>query len=158
MKKTINKIAAILLLLAGGCAGPAPSHEVRNTSAEPGKANSAQQDAGKWTTIQDADRRYSISFRPRPATIEPGISFALDVRVVQVSDGEPIDENTRLTVDAAMPEHRHGMNVQPQITRVARGTYEVKGMLMHMPGHWELYFDLADGPVTTRATIPMELE
>ena len=31
-------------------------------------------------------------------------------------------------------------------------------MLLHMPGRWELYFDVGEGALTERAQIEVELE
>ena len=60
--------------------------------------------------------------------------------------------------DAAMPQHGHGMNVAPTVKQVAPGTYRVDGMLFHMPGYWELYFDLSREGVMERAQGAVTLE
>jgi hypothetical protein len=44
-----------------------------------------------------------------------------------------------------MPHHGHGMNVRPVIRESSSGCWSVDPMLLHMPGRWELCFDLA-GP------------
>ena len=36
------------------------------------------------------------------------------------------------------------------------GSYQVDGLLLHMPGYWEVYFDLTTGPVTERAQVAVE--
>ncbi|MEM7166527.1 MAG: hypothetical protein AAF581_13760 [Planctomycetota bacterium] len=63
-----------------------------------------------------------------------------------------------LSVDAAMPHHHHGMNQQPRLRRSRDGSYTADGMLFHMPGDWEIYFDVTDGAVTERAQISVEIE
>jgi hypothetical protein len=62
----------------------------------------------------------------------------------------------RLEVDAAMPDHRHGLNARPQVSGNARDGFQVEGLLLHMPGYWEIYFDLTEGPVTERAQAAVE--
>ena len=63
----------------------------------------------------------------------------------------PVD--VRLRVDAAMPDHRHGMNTEAVVTSTGAGRFVVDGLLLHMPGRWELYFDVTDGAVTERAQL-----
>jgi hypothetical protein len=41
-----------------------------------------------------------------------------------------------------MPEHRHGMNYRPSVTRRGDGRFTASGLLLHMPGRWEFSFDL----------------
>jgi sugar lactone lactonase YvrE len=70
-----------------------------------------------------------------------GEPFTMRVRAFG-PDGKPL-EGHALGVDCTMPHHGHGMNVQPVITRTAPGCWTVDPMLLHMPGRWELCFDLA---------------
>ena len=67
-------------------------------------------------------------------------------------------EDISLTVDAAMPEHGHGMNRVPKIARADDGHFVVEGLLFHMTGRWELYFDITRGAVTERAQCEVELK
>jgi hypothetical protein len=41
-----------------------------------------------------------------------------------------------------MPEHRHGMNYQTSVVPHGDGGYRAEGLLFHMPGRWELVFEL----------------
>lgn len=87
-------------------------------------------------------------------------SFNLHVQVYEVRDEIirfPL-RNVSLSVDAGMPEHMHGMNVQPKITQMKDGSFLVEGMLFHMPGRWELYFDITRNGVTERAQTEINLE
>jgi hypothetical protein len=70
-----------------------------------------------------------------------GEPFAMQVRAFG-PDGTPLADHT-LGVDCTMPHHGHGMNVRPVITQTAPGCWSVDPMLLHMPGRWELCFDLA---------------
>jgi hypothetical protein len=88
--------------------------------------------------------------------IEP---FDLEVRVRDGRDrATPVDD-VELVVDGRMPEHRHGMNVEPLVTRRDDGSFHVEGMVFHMPGDWEIHLDVVtpDG-VVERAQIEVTLE
>lgn len=50
-----------------------------------------------------------------------------------------------LRVDATMPEHRHGMNYRPSVAAQPDGRWRAEGLLWHMPGRWELRFDVEHG-------------
>lgn len=101
--------------------------------------------------VESAIGNYAVYYRlPEPLPLnEP---FALEAWV------EPALDDAQLIVDAGMPHHHHGMNQQPTIARLADGSFAVDGMLFHMPGYWEIYFDVTRGPVTERAQISVELE
>ena len=74
------------------------------------------------------------------------------------SAGRVVSSTTEVFVDAAMPSHGHGMNTRPRVQRNADGTHTARGLLFHMAGHWELYFDITAGDVTERAQFGLELE
>ena len=48
----------------------------------------------------------------------------------------------RVVLDAHMPEHRHGMNYRTKVTPRGAGRYSSEGWLFHMPGRWEVRFEL----------------
>ena len=60
--------------------------------------------------------------------------FAIEL-VVCVTDGAKID---RVTVDAVMPLHRHGMNYKPIIQNKGNSRYRAQALLFHMPGRWQI--------------------
>ncbi len=85
-------------------------------------------------------REAVVLFQPRPGPIKVGELFALDV-VVCSKHGEA----RALAVDATMPEHKHGMNYKPVVKRGAAGAagaFAVTGFMFHMPGRWQLVFDV----------------
>ena len=57
-----------------------------------------------------------------------------------------------------MPEHGHGMNRVPKVAPRPDGGFHAEGLLFHMPGRWELYFDVTQGAVTERAQTDVFLE
>jgi NHL repeat len=84
--------------------------------------------------------------------------FTLTAEVEEGCDPPRRPAAPRVRVDGGMPAHRHGMNTDPVVTPLGGGRYEVKGLLLHMLGHWELYFDLTDAGVTERAQLDVVLE
>ena len=69
--------------------------------------------------------------------IAVGRHFALELQVCP--------EDTRLVrVDATMPEHRHGMNYRPSLAALGGGRWRAEGLMFHMPGRWQLRFDVVD--------------
>ena len=101
-------------------------------------------DLGHGTGIVVFSDRYMLALRPDPIRIEVGEPFALLMNVCTKA-GEPAE---LVRVGASMPEHKHGMNYAPTIKAMGNGRYRVEGMLFHMPGNWEVEFDVrpADNP------------
>ena len=105
--------------------------------------------------LQTNDRNYEVSWSSNPSPIPVNDFFTLEVEVRR--DGELLTDG-ELSVDAAMPHHNHGMNHVPLIERTGPGRWHVEDMLFHMPGYWELYFDVRDRGVTHRAQEPLEVD
>jgi hypothetical protein len=100
---------------------------------------------------------YRVIYRSSPDPIPRGEEFALEVWVFGAHAADHPLTDVALTVDAGMPEHQHGMNRRPVIRSLDGGKFEVQGLLFHMPGRWELYFDVTRGAVTERAQVSLEL-
>ena len=97
--------------------------------------------------------RYRISFRTLPEPIPLNQPFTLRFQVSPTGPGPRSVE-----VDARMPAHGHGMNRVAKVARLPDGAFEASGLVFHMPGHWELYVDIAEGGRTERAQIDVELK
>jgi hypothetical protein len=69
-------------------------------------------------------------------------TFSIDVKVLDGATRSVPQTNVELEVDGRMPHHRHGMNRVPRVRSLGNGEFRVDGMLFHMPGRWELYFDV----------------
>lgn len=98
-----------------------------------------------WVVFSD---HYMLAFRPDPLRIELGEPFALVLNVCTKS-GEPAE---LVAVDAQMPEHRHTMNYRASIVAGQEGRYRAEGLVFHMPGRWELTFDVRAGEESERLT------
>jgi len=141
--------------------GPVPASG--SVPAASGAADTRQQlpqpvaGADGWTQVPSNDGHWTVRWRfdpgPKPPLRDP---FAIDIEVRRAGDAAAYEGG--LVADAAMPQHGHGMNVAPTVTRVAPGRFRAEGMLFHMPGYWELYFDLLQGGGVERAQGAVTLE
>jgi hypothetical protein len=94
-----------------------------------------------------------VVFRTLPPVIEIGRHFSVETLVC--GDGTtPV--LTR--VDATMPDHRHGMNYRPTLAARGAGRYVAEGLMFHMPGRWELTFDVESAGRRTRLATDVVLE
>lgn len=93
-----------------------------------------------------------VMFRTVPAAIEIGRHFSVEAIVCATSPTQG------LRVDAQMPEHRHGMNYRPTVASTGDGRYLAEGLLFHMPGRWQLVFDVERGGRTERLATDILLE
>ncbi|MFO1316810.1 MAG: FixH family protein [Burkholderiales bacterium] len=109
--------------------------------------------AGPRTTVEGG--RYVIAYTTSPSPVVVGQHFTVDFAVCAAS-GAAAPQSVR--VDANMPEHRHGMNYRVTVTSPRPGVYRGDGLLFHMPGRWDLTFDVVAGGATRRLTSTMKVE
>ncbi len=77
-----------------------------------------------------------------PDPIPVGDPFAVEIELfADPGLTQPLDGGS-CRIDAAMPHHGHGMNVAPRMRREGPGRWRAIGMLLHMPGRWEVFVDL----------------
>ncbi len=113
---------------------------------------------------EDAERivsnggEYVVFLRTEPSPIPENTEFTAIVWVFERLQTDKPLTDISLDVDAFMPEHGHGMNRVPEITKRDDGGFDVKGLLLHMGGNWELYFDVTRGAITERAQKRVVLE
>ncbi len=98
--------------------------------------------ASMRTLIVSAFRiRAGLAYRALPFKIAVGKHFSL-VMAVCANAGAPLPASVNVNVDAQMPGHRHGMNYKPIIHREAAGRYRADGCMLHVPGRWNVIFEL----------------
>ncbi len=98
-------------------------------------------------------QHWAVSFTPTPNEMPLNEVFEITTWV----DGE--DKVDSLRVDAAMPAHGHGMMTDPKTTKQPDGSFLTTGMLLHMPGDWEIYFDIRyESDIIERAQVPLYLK
>jgi len=109
--------------------------------------------AGGGARIESPD--HVVVFRTRPPRVAVGEFFSVEALVCARRSGGTA---TALRVDAVMPEHRHGMNYRATVSSRGDGRYVAEGLLFHMPGRWQLVFDVATGGRTERLVSDLVLE
>ena len=98
---------------------------------------------------------YDLAVRSDPAPLRTGEPFTLHVTVCPKSGAAAVET---ITADATMPDHRHGMNYRPRITREGANRFRADGFLLHMPGRWQFAVELRSGAsrelITWDITLP----
>jgi len=79
----------------------------------------------------------AIAFTTQPAQIKVGELFSLNATLCPKAGAV-----RAFKVDASMPDHRHGMNYQPSVVRKDENAYTASGLMFHMPGRWQLVFEV----------------
>jgi cytochrome c peroxidase len=83
--------------------------------------------------------RHVLTYRLPDVAV--GRHFALEVSACAKRGPAPV----ALKVDARMPAHGHGMNYAATVKAVGTGHWRAEGLLFHMPGGWEVVFELRSG-------------
>jgi hypothetical protein len=63
-----------------------------------------------------------------------------------------------VSVNADMPAHGHGMITEPVVIKIDETHYRVDGMMLHMPGYWEIYVEVSRNGQSERFMVPLTLE
>jgi hypothetical protein len=100
--------------------------------------------------ITSKSGRYSIEFSPSMTDMPLNHYFDIDVLVTGITQ-QPLSHTVRLTFDAGMKAHNHGLNVKPIITSQGNGKFKIEGVLLHMSGTWFLRFNLFRGVMSDHA-------
>lgn len=114
-----------------------------------------------WKGAHEArtdDGRFLVRWRALPEPIPEGASFALDAWVFDGAHPEVLVDDIGFDFDASMPQHGHGMNRLARVAKLGPGAWRAEGLLFHMPGSWQLAFDITRGARTDRARAEVELE
>jgi hypothetical protein len=114
----------------------------------PAWADDCPLDLGHGTGLVVFSGQFMLAFRPDPIRIEVGQPFTLLLNVC-TRRGAPAE---LVAIDASMPEHKHGMNYAPKIVSRGDGRFRAEGMVFHMPGTWEVAFDVRSDGTTERMT------
>ena len=133
----------------------APTAAAASATLEPPREDAP---APRWTHVATTNGgTYRVGWRSFPEPIPENEPFRLHVLIERADGSGPAPEGLALEAGAVMPAHRHGMLRQPRTTRLEDGSYEVEGMLLHMGGAWDLFFDLVHARTVERARFPIAL-
>ena len=109
-------------------------------------------------TVCSNGATYGIDILTAPASIPLGDLFEIDVQVREGCRAGAPAEKIDVEVEAVMPGHGHGMNTHPRAAPLGRGRFLLTGLRFHMPGRWEIHFDIVRGGVIERAQAEVALE
>jgi len=139
----------LTLLLLGSCAGEQEQAEPATEGPEQSFANTVDSSASSWR----------IEWQAVPEVIEVNELFDVRARVLAQDGGAPPAE-LELVVDAAMPQHQHGMVRRVLMHREGElpTDFRAEGLQFHMPGDWRLYFDVTHAGLTERAECIVTLD
>src|SRR5262249_2967624 len=178
--------AFVLLAVLGACessersreaqaGGPAPARPqsagAATPRADPGSVSAVEAHASPeprvapvslpdftspgWTRVASRAGKYLVCWRCLTGTVPRNADFGLEVWVLK--DGAPV-RDAELSVSGWMPEHGHGMSRQPRSESRPDGSYRVAGMLLHMRGRWQLFFDVLEGSLAHPAESDLDLD
>ena len=111
-------------------------------------------DDASWTRVTSRAGKYLVCWRSLSGSVPRNQDFELEAWVLR--DGAPV-RDAHLTVSAWMPAHGHGMLRQPQAEAREDGSFRVAGMLLHMRGHWQLFFEVLEGSLSETAECALDL-
>lgn len=167
-------VVTLALALHAGCGSvsvaTATTTSARAASALPASATSdavlalptaSTREEPRWKGAHEArtdDGRFLVRWRAAPEPIPEGANFALEAWVFDGAHPEQLVDDIGFDFDASMPQHGHGMNRLARVTKLAPGAWRAEGLLFHMPGRWQLAFDITRGARTDRARAEVELE
>jgi hypothetical protein len=143
--RTTTRLLA--MLIAAALAGSAPAGAAA-AAADCGSSLDAK------TRLVARAATQTVAFAPRPAPLQVGRHFALDIVVCAREGAAPA---AALRVDADMPAHRHGMNYRPTVQPLAEGRWRADGLMLHMPGRWRISFDLDVAGGSERVAVEVDV-
>lgn len=150
-------LALLCALASGACGGAREREAFPPLEAEAPAGPAAIPSPPTWRSIVSREGTYTVQWRALPEPIPSNEPFELEVKLFRgTSELVPLP-GARLYVSGWMPEHGHGMLRGPKATDNGDGSYRVRGMLLHMSGRWQLFFDLVDGASSERAQCELEL-
>jgi hypothetical protein len=159
-------LACLLAFLLWACAAPAQRADVRDELRDEAGSEDALEAqvpevrgrSAPWEADGfrrgETDGGTLVAWRPLGGELPRNRHFDLEVWIVRA--GEPV-RGAELLVRADMPEHGHGMNVEPRAYAQSDGSYRVRGLLLHMGGRWELALHVVEPGRFQRAVFELEL-
>ncbi len=114
-----------------------------------------------WTRMEAASvqkiksqHELSAALKIIPKTIEVGEPFSVEI----VLCGTKLNGIDRVTIDASMPAHKHGMNYRPVVKKLNNNSFRGENMLFHMPGVWRIDFAAFQKGKTSRLMLEVDVK
>lgn len=138
--------------LAPDAAAAVAAHEVGAPPSEPHVSTAV--DLSGWQVATGDDGLFDLAWRPVGGTVPRNEVFKLEVMLLR--DGQLL-AGPQVRVRGWMPDHGHGLVRTPLVTDLGDGRHRVEGLLLHMRGLWQLFFDVTDGQQTDCVSFELSL-
>jgi hypothetical protein len=102
----------------------------------------------------EAAAPFVVGLTMPPDAASVSVPFSLAIKVCPAGN----QEADRITADASMPAHKHGMNYTPEIVSQRPGAFEATGFLFHMPGLWRISVSVYSGTGAHHFTHDVEVK
>lgn len=152
-RRIVARTGLLALVVGAGLAFGLPTGRVLVGTSQAAPPCTAPSSFGAPGRLESSD--VVVLFRTVPSPIEIGQHFTVEALVCPTP---PIGVAAGFMVDARMPEHRHGMNYRARVFRKPDGIYVAEGLLFHMPGLWQLMFDVERAGRLERLTTDIDVE
>jgi len=128
-------------------------------TANGGTAQGSTAGATRGTPLRATSNAGSFTAEVTPlrAAIPMNEHFAVELALFR-ADGTTPYEPERVTLDARMEEHEHGMLREVELERIGPGRWRANGLLFHMVGVWQFQIDVRAGARIERAQMDFLLE
>jgi len=101
--------------------------------------------------------RYRVKVTKTPAVIPINEIHTWTV-YVETADSRPLI-GAKIEVGGGMPQHSHGLPTQPKVVLVlSAGVYLIDGFKFHMPGYWEVDFNIDAEGVKDKVKFRLQLQ
>jgi hypothetical protein len=95
-----------------------------------------------------------LKWRSAGGEIPRNQDFAMDVLLEE--GGRPVS-GAQINLRGWMPDHGHGFVRQPLVMEKGDGLYRLEGVLLHMRGKWQLFFDVTKESSSDVVSFELEL-
>ncbi len=94
-----------------------------------------------------------LAYRVVGGAVKVGAPFTIEVAACIGRGSAP----RRIQIDARMPAHGHGMNYKPSEKKLGPGHSRFEGLVFHMPGRWEISFDVFSADARRRLSVTLDV-
>ena len=154
--KSLPKAGITVFALALTACQPQQQSASDTAPAENSAKISVAETSNTHRQLRSEKGHYLVKWQPvAQDTIPLNKYFAIDVYLSEPL--KPANYPLELSLNAGMQAHNHGMHTKPLIKRHSNQHFTVEGMLFHMPGTWQIEFDISRGILRDSAKMEIVL-
>lgn len=148
-------LISVTVAFLASCNGPSSEHDTPPAPVEGGSSTAveapvdelpqrlADVDPDAWQVAPGDKGMFTLAWRCTTSERIPR-NESCELEVLVFRDDERA-QPTRVYARAWMPDHGHGLVRDPLVTDEGEGRFRVEGLLLHMRGFWQLFFDVETG-------------